>query len=281
MSSYFKSPMNYMGGKHKLLPQIEPLFPKEIEVFVDLFCGGLDVSLNVKSDKKICNDLEPHIIDFYTNIQKLSGEEVHNKLMEIVKEYGLSKENADGYNQLRKDYNANPDFLKFYSLIAHSFNHQLRYNGSGEFNMPFGKNRSNYNDKLQVRLQEFVDRIDDSFTFTNKDFRKMEFSVQNKDKTFVYCDPPYLITTATYNENGGWTEKEEESLLRNLDMLNSLGVKFGLSNVISQNGKTNEILEKWSEKYTIHDLNFNYGNSSYHKKDRSTSDTREVFICNY
>ena len=56
--------MNYMGGKHKLLPQIEPLFPKDIEVFVDLFCGGLDVSLNVKSEKKICNDLEPHIIDF-------------------------------------------------------------------------------------------------------------------------------------------------------------------------------------------------------------------------
>ena len=86
MSNYFKSPMNYMGGKHKLLPQIEPLFPEDIEVFVDLFCGGLDVSLNVKSKKKICNDLEPHIIDFYTNIQKCSGEEVHNKLIEIVKE---------------------------------------------------------------------------------------------------------------------------------------------------------------------------------------------------
>ena len=147
--------------------------------------------------------------------------------------------------------------------------------------MPFGKNRSNYNDKLQERLKEFVDRLDDSFVFTNKDFRKLEFSVENKDKCFVYCDPPYLITTATYNENGGWTEKEEESLLRNLDMLNSLGVKFGLSNVISQNGKTNEILEEWSKKYTIHDLSFNYSNSSYHKKDRSTSDTREVFICNY
>ena len=66
-----------------------------------------------------------------------------------------------------------------------------------------------------------------------------------------------------------------------LDKLNDLGIKFGLSNVITQNDKTNEILDEWSKKYTIHDLNFNYGNSSYHKKDRSTSDTREVFICNY
>lgn len=278
---FFKSPMNYIGGKYKLLKQIVPLFPEDIEVFVDLFCGGLDVSLNVKSNVKICNDLEPHIIDFYKNIQQSTGEEIHNKLMEIVKKYDLSKENADGFNQLRKDYNANPNYLMFYSLIAHSFNHQLRYNSNGEFNMPFGKNRSCYNEKLQERLKEFVDRIDNTFIFSNSDFRKVEFKFKDKDKVFVYVDPPYLITTATYNENGGWTEKEEVSLLRNLDKLNEVGIKFGLSNVITQNDKTNEILDEWSKKYTIHDLNFNYGNSSYHKKDRSTSDTREVFICNY
>ena len=26
--SYIQSPLNYTGGKYKLLPQIEPLFPK-------------------------------------------------------------------------------------------------------------------------------------------------------------------------------------------------------------------------------------------------------------
>ena len=35
-----QSPLNYTGGKYKLLPQILPLFPKDIDVFVDLFCGG-------------------------------------------------------------------------------------------------------------------------------------------------------------------------------------------------------------------------------------------------
>jgi DNA adenine methylase Dam len=213
---------------------------------VDLFCGGLDVSLNVKSEKKICNDLEPHIIDFYTNIQKLSGAEVHNKLMEIVKEYGLSKENADGYNQLRKDYNANPDFLKFYSLIAHSFNHQLRYNGSGEFNMPFGKNRSNYNDKLQVRLQEFVDRIDESFVFINKDFRKLEFSVDNKDKCFVYCDPPYLGLYTNYFDT--WDIENEKKL--NLLLEEIKGPK--IVSTWKNNGKIdNEIIEHLWQEWSI------------------------------
>ena len=54
--SYFKSPMNYMGNKYKLLSQIVPLFPDNIDIFVDMFCGGLDVSLNVGANKKICNE---------------------------------------------------------------------------------------------------------------------------------------------------------------------------------------------------------------------------------
>lgn len=35
-----KSPLNYTGGKFKLLPQILPLFPNDINTFVDLFGGG-------------------------------------------------------------------------------------------------------------------------------------------------------------------------------------------------------------------------------------------------
>ncbi len=35
-----QSPLNYTGSKFRLLPQILPLFPKNISVMVDLFCGG-------------------------------------------------------------------------------------------------------------------------------------------------------------------------------------------------------------------------------------------------
>ena len=278
--SYFKSPMNYMGNKYKLLSQIVPLFPKDIDIFVDMFCGGLDVSLNVEANKKICNDKESHIIDFYSNIQSQTGEEVHNKLLEIVEKYKLDMTNAEGYNSLRSDYNKENNWVLFYSLIAHSFNHQIRYNTKGEFNMPFGKNRSCYNKSLQSRLKDFVDRVDSKFNFSNLDFRALDLDSLT-DNSFVYCDPPYIITTATYNENGGWTEKDERDLLNLLDKLHEKGIKFGLSNVMSQNGKTNEILKEWSKKYTVHNLNYNYGNSSYHKKDRSVSDTEEVYICNY
>lgn len=277
---YFKSPMNYIGNKYKLLPQIMQLFPENIDILLDMFCGGLDISLNTECKQRICNDKENHIIDFYWYIQHLTGEEVHSQILNIVEKYKLDKENVEGYNQLRKDYNENNDSILFYSLIAHSFNHQIRYNSEGMFNMPFGKNRSCYNAALQSRLKDFVDRIDDTYTFSCKDFRDIDLSVLTKD-SFVYVDPPYLITTATYNERNGWSEKDEKELLELLDSLNEKGIKFGLSNVLVQNDKRNEILIKWSEKYTVKHLNYNYGNSSYHKKDKSTTETDEVFILNY
>ena len=40
MNSYIKSPLNYVGGKYKLLNEIIPLFPNDINTFVDLFGGG-------------------------------------------------------------------------------------------------------------------------------------------------------------------------------------------------------------------------------------------------
>ena len=56
-----QSPLNYTGGKFKLLPQILPLFPKNIDIFVDLFCGGANVGVNVKSNKTILNDTNDNL----------------------------------------------------------------------------------------------------------------------------------------------------------------------------------------------------------------------------
>ena len=53
---YIKSPLNYIGGKYKLLPQLMKYFPTDINTFVDLFSGGFNVGINVKSNKNICND---------------------------------------------------------------------------------------------------------------------------------------------------------------------------------------------------------------------------------
>ena len=40
MATYIKSPLNYIGGKYQLLPQILPKFPQRMNRFFDLFSGG-------------------------------------------------------------------------------------------------------------------------------------------------------------------------------------------------------------------------------------------------
>ena len=69
-----QSPLNYTGGKFKLLPQILPLFPKNINTFVDLFCGGCNVGINVDSNRVIYNDLNENLLCLYNTFKnRLSG----------------------------------------------------------------------------------------------------------------------------------------------------------------------------------------------------------------
>ena len=56
-----KSPLNYTGGKYRLLPQIQRLFPKGISTFIDLFCGGGDVAINTDSRRVVANDINESV----------------------------------------------------------------------------------------------------------------------------------------------------------------------------------------------------------------------------
>ena len=288
MNNYIKSPMNYTGCKYKLLPQILPLFPTEINTFVDLFTGGGNIAVNVNANKIIANDNETHVIDIYKAFQNGydSVEGIINAIESYIAKYNLSIDNTEGFNKLRNDYNSNPFKSNYitstvlYVLICYSFNHQFRFNSKGEFNMPFGKNRSQWNDTMKKNLINFHKAITEkNIIFTNKDFNELKIDKLSSND-FVYCDPPYLITCATYNEKDGWNENSERKLLELLDKLNSQSVKFALSNVLFSKGKTNDILIEWSQKYNVHHLDYTYQNCNYHTKDKE-SKPDEVLITNY
>ena len=304
-----QSPLNYTGGKYKLLPQILPLFPQNINVFVDLFCGGCNVGINVESNSVIYNDSNKNLLYLYNTFKNLDKETILEWIYEIIKKYdlslvskygyqyygcessnGLGDYNREKYLKLRADFNqkhADKKFdyfyyVMFYVLIVYSFNNQIRFNSKGEFNLPVGKR--DFNKNMEKKLIEFIDRIQtQNCRFSCLDFRKFDtYFLTSKD--FVYVDPPYLITCATYNEQGGWNEKAERDLLAFLDRLNNRHIRFALSNVLRSKGKENSILIEWLEKniekYKVIQLNYSYSNSNYQIKDK-TSSTEEVLIINY
>jgi len=293
-----KSPLNYTGGKFKLLPQILPLFPDNINTFIDLFAGGLDVSLNVKANKIIANDIVSEVMELMEYLINNKYEDIIKEVTSIIREYNLSETNINGYAyynttsnkgvgnfnkksylKLRDKYNKgrrNPMF--FYTMIIFSFNNMIRFNNEHNFNVAV--NKRDFNNNLRMKLKKMLDKNIKNIRFFNRSFEDLKIDTLNSND-FVYADPPYLITTANYNENDGWNEELEYKLLDKLNYLNKKGIKFALSNVLEHKGKSNDILKEWSKTYNIHYLNHNYGNCNYQTKDKSKNSSVEVLITNY
>ena len=274
---YIKSPLNYVGGKYKLLNEILPLFPENIHTFVDLFGGGFNVGINVNSDCTIYNDLECHVVELMNYLSATNTDFLLKEIDRLIERYSLSKENAEGFNQLREYYNENNNSpIVFYTMICYAFNYQIRFNQNGKYNMPFGKNRSSFNPSLRQKFIDFVQELHNkNCKFLNVSFNKFDFGTLTSND-LVYCDPPYFNSVAAYNEQGGWTEEHEELLLKTLDELNERGIRFALSNNLKYD---NPLLDKWKDKYNVHYLNGDYSNCNYQKKDKSQD--IEVLITNY
>ena len=283
--SLVKSPLNYTGGKFALLEQILPYFPEEIDTFVDLFGGGFNVGVNVDADNIVYNDIVSQTCELIKVFSTLDEHNIISHINSRIKEYDLSKVNQEGFNKFREMYNKSPTALDLYVLICFSFNHQIRFNSKMQYNNPFGKNKSSFTKSLQNKLGNFIQRIQElNLTIENKGFDEFDFS-NLKSRDFVYCDPPYLISTASYNDGKrgytGWDEKLESTLLNILDELNRKGIRFALSNVIKHKGKENHLLKEWSKSYNIYFLNNDYSNSNYQSKNRRKDATKEVLITNY
>jgi len=283
-----KSPLNYIGGKFRILKQIIPFFPTNINNFVDLFAGGCNVGININANAIYFNDNLTFLMDMYKELKIKDIDETINHIYNRINQLELSLTNEKGYKKLRNLYNHQKNPLDLFVLVAYSFNHQIRFNNSHEFNNPFGKNRSSFNDSMKRNLLNFISRLKNrNIVFSSICFDSFDTSFLNGND-FVYCDPPYLITTGTYNDGKrgfkGWNAEEEKSLLNKLDSLHRQGVRFALSNVMEHKGKSNELLKRWlklNKHYKVNHLNFDYSNSNYHTKVKDKDSSKEVLIINY
>lgn len=273
-----KSPLNFTGGKFELLPQILPLFPKNINKFIDLFAGGCNVGINVKSKKVIFNDIRTPIIDMYNayknEVEHNGVENTLNKIEKIILDYELSNKNKEAFLKFKKEYNLNRNPLFLFILSCFSFSNYINFNESGEFNSSFGQRRYNKNTKL--RMENFLNKIKD-YKFISNSFEKLNIDKLSSED-MVYLDPPYLITNSDYNKL--WTEKEEKLMLDLCDKLNDKGIKFAISNVIEHKNNINILLSEWSKKYNVHKLNYNYDKCTYQEVNKVTNSV-EVLITNY
>lgn len=284
---YLKNPFNYIGGKYKLLPQILPLFPKKIDKFVDLFGGGGEVSLNVNAKQVVYNDKCKPLVNIFRNLDSKFVDEVK----EMIDTYKLNKFSKQEFLNLRSYYNTNlkdnldrENAVVLYCLITHAFNYQIAFNKNKEFNMPSGASRSYFSKSLEDKLVKYIEAIDKkNISFYSSDFHNLNLDSPEFNNTFYYCDPPYLITVGGYERDYfcKWSEDYEIELLNLLDIINSKGGKFALSNVTEHKGKENTILKEWRKNYNTHYLIKDYNNCNYQTKVKTGNSSIEVLNTNY
>lgn len=288
------SPIFYMGNKKKLIKKgLIELFPKDINTMVDLFGGSAIVSMNTKANKYIISDINHNLIDLYQIFKFKNTDEIINHIEFRIRDFELPQERTrrcdfagkedliekykGAYTKFRKHYNENRNVLDFYTLMFFSFSQQFRFNNKGEFNMPYGT------DCFSDKNKDYIKNGTDFFNRNNvccglSDFRNLNVDMLNEND-FVYLDPPYLNTTAVYNENEGWTEKDENDLYCLCEKLNNKGIKFGLSNVFFNKNIENTKIIEWCNKNNWNVYTFD--KISYSACGKGNSNAKEVFIRNY
>lgn len=240
-------PIKCQGIKTRLIGDIRALATMHAHMrWVEPFCGSCVVAFNLQPDRALLCDSNVHIIRFYQDIQggRLTPSVVKSFLME---EGGkLRRHGEDHFYEVRTRFNARPSSLDFLFLNRSCFNGVVRFNRSGEFNVPFCRKADRFAVPYVSKIANQVRRIGQviagrDWTFEVADFRRTLGKVTADD--LVYADPPYAGRHVDYFN--AWSEEDENDLA---EMLKTLPGKFILSTWHSNEFRMNLSLERnWAE----------------------------------
>ena len=290
-----RSPLFYVGDKRKLMSQIMTYFPNHIDRLIEPFVGGGSVFMNVDADGFLLNDLNYIVIQIHSMLSSYCDrkDDFFREVFSLINKYGLTSRflgipqehgkssdckdvNREAYNRMKIDFNSGgkKDIMLLYLLIIYGFNHMIRFNKKGDFNLPVGN--LDFNENVYNALNDYFAQTETKQPqWHSQDYSAFLAEIEFRKDDLVYLDPPYLISSSEYNKM--WNEECERNLIKEMDRLDAMGVRFAVSNAITYRGKKNDIFGEWAKKYNIHPISSNY--ISYW--DNSRKESGEVLVTNY
>lgn len=193
-----KPPLKWAGGKRWMVPYLAPFWAAHSSRrYLEPFCGGLAAPLGLQPERAVLNDLNPHLINFYLQVQR--GLEIR---IEVRNDEQLFYRHRQRFNDFvsKGESQSSEAAQLFYYLNRTCYNGLCRFNRSGSFNTPFGRHKSiNYATNFSTLRTVIRD-----WTFTNTDAALVK--VEPED--FVYADPPYDVEFTTYSAGGfSWADQ--------------------------------------------------------------------------
>ena len=278
---FFESPLNYIGSKAKIISEIQTnLLPSG--KFVDVFGGGFNVGINSSSDVIIYNDINFIVKDLMKSFRDYDAYDFIIYVKKFIEKHGLEKGNKETYLKARDYYNNLPEDKKdkrmLFAIILYSFQQQIRFNSDFGFNNTAGIR--SFNDCILAKLISFSRVIKEkNVAFISADFVDIEQYIDIDENTFLYLDPPYKLTTGTYNDGKrgfkGWDDNLERELFCFIDKMTERRIPCMLSYVAEHKGIENAALKEWINRneYTYIELGGVLGISGQKRK--------EVLVLNY
>lgn len=153
--------------------------------------GALSVSLGIAPKVALVNDINPHLVNFYRQIQQ--GLKYNLPFGNSEVDYYVAR---DRFNLLIKlGEIETPEMAQlFYYLNRTGFNGLCRFNKSGLFNVPFGRYKSiNYRDNFDDLTDSII-----NYQIMNLDFAELPYQAGD----FIYVDPPYDTPFTAYSAGG-------------------------------------------------------------------------------
>jgi DNA adenine methylase len=183
-----RPPLKWAGGKRWLVPHVRRLWTgHERRRLVEPFCGGLAVALGLMPTRALLNDVNPHLIGFYRQLAR--GLVISLPMQNAPEAYYAGRQIFNALLAAGRGHTAVAAAL-FYYLNRTGFNGLCRFNGRGEFNVPFGS----YARIAYTRDFSAYRPLFSRWVFSSLDFEAL--CVRPAD--FVYADPPYDVPFTQY-----------------------------------------------------------------------------------
>lgn len=227
--------LKWVGGKGRVMTALKKILP-EGDCLVEPFVGGGSVFMNTEYAQYRLYDSNPDLI---TVLQVAS--EAPEDLIEACEELWSMALDAAVYDVLKAKFNDRAKVTiedsidraaLFIYLNRHGFNGLCRYNGSGIFNVPYGKLETRpYLPREEIRA--FAKKCRESEVIIRcADFTESLATLPKN--AVIYADPPYVPRTKTeaftQYHKAPFNQQHHRALAKLLKAAHASGAKVVLSN---------------------------------------------------
>ena len=278
--------LKYRGGKSREIPRFLQYIPDDFNRYIEPFFGGGAVYFYLEPDNAIINDLNTRLMTFYQELRN-NYPEMRKQLDELQslyeknqKEYKRLKTlspnervpnaNEELYYKMRELFNhPNGEFLDgvlYFFINKTAYSGMIRYNNSGEYNVPFGR-YPNLNTRLITEQHsELLQRTE----LYNLDYKKIFDMAQEDD--FIFLDPPYDCVFNDYGNIDMMNGFDEEQHRRLAEEFKKLPCRALM--IIGKTPLTEEL-------YRDYIFDEYYKNYSVNIKNRFNNDKMHIVVKNY